>query len=116
MAILKWIVTLPFIVGAVLFALAHPDKVEVTLNPMSEPVELPLYFVSFLFLGVGFILGMIVTWFSMGSLRHTKRAQKKEIKELKKKNEALEEEKLELIKKYDFSEQPKVFDAIEADA
>ena len=115
MAILKWIITLPFIIAAVLFALAHPDTVEVTLNPMQEAIELPLYFVSFLFLAIGFILGTIVTWLGMGDLRKTKRAQKKEIKELTKQNEKLEQEKIDLLKKYDFSQQPKIFDAIESD-
>ena len=113
MALLKWIITLPFIAGAILFALAHPEDVTVTLYPLGEDLTLPLYFVSFLFLGVGFILGTIITWFSMGDLRQTKRGQKKEIKALNKKVKTLEEEKIALMKKYDFSEQPKIFDAIE---
>ena len=101
--------------GAILFALAHPEDVTVTLNPLAEDYTLPLYFVSFLFLAVGFILGTIVTWFSMGDVRQTKRAQKKEIKALSKQVETLKEEKLALMKKYDFSQQPKIFDAIEND-
>jgi len=113
MAFLKWLITLPFIVTAIAFALYHPDKVSITYSPLSEAIELPLYFVSFSFLAIGFFLGAIVTWFGMGNVRKVKRQQKKEIKELNKKNTALEEEKLELIKKYDFSAQPKIFDAIE---
>jgi len=93
MAFLRWIFTLPFIVGAVLFALAHPQKVPLTYSPMSEPIELPLYFLTLLFLAAGFLLGCIMTWFGMGKLRKERRGYKKEVKTLTKENEKLNEAK-----------------------
>lgn len=89
MALLRWIIALPFIIGAVLFALAHPEKVSVTLNPLQAPVELPLYFVALLFLGIGFILGALVAWLGMSQNRKERRQYKKEVKTLTKENEKL---------------------------
>ena len=84
MALLRWIIALPFIIGAVLFALAHPEKVSVTLNPLQDAVELPLYFVALLFLGIGFILGALVAWLGMSQTRKERRQYKKEVKTLTK--------------------------------
>ena len=93
MAFLKMIFALPFIVGAVVFALAHPETVTLTYSPLNDSIELPLYFVALTFLGVGFILGAICTWLGMGKLRKERRTFKKEVKTLKKENEKLEADK-----------------------
>lgn len=84
MSFIRWILALPIIVGAVLFALAHPDTVSVTWNPFEPPVNLPLYFVALIFLGGGFLLGTFVAWLSMSSVRQDRRRQRKEIKKLEK--------------------------------
>ena len=91
MSFIRWIIALPLIVGAVLFALAHPDIVSVTWHPFKPPAELPLYFVALVFLGGGFLLGVIITWIGMGSLRQERRQQKKTIRKMEKNiNEANE--------------------------
>ena len=56
----------------------------VTLWPTAEPREFPLYFVAFVFLAAGFLLGTLITWISMGKLRRERRQQKKTIKKLEK--------------------------------
>lgn len=99
MGIIKWIVTLPLVVGAVLFALAHPQTVPLTLNPFQDPIELPLYFVALCFLGAGFFLGAIIAWVGMGTVRKDRRQYKKEIKKLTKENESLKEEVIQSLEK-----------------
>jgi len=84
MSFIRWILALPIIVGAILFALAHPNHVSVTWSPFEPPIDLPLYFVALMFLGGGFLLGTFVTWLGMGSVRQDRRRQKKEIKNLEK--------------------------------
>lgn len=84
MTFIRWIIALPLIVGAVLFALAHPDLVSITWNPFAPPVELPLYFVTLMFLGAGFLLGAFVAWLGMGKVRKERRQQRKTIKKLQK--------------------------------
>ena len=97
MVFLKWIFALPFIVGAVLFALEHPQNVPITFNPFTDPIELPLYFVSLMFLGGGFILGAFMAWVGMSKTRQERRAYKKEVKILTKENEKLTKEKADAL-------------------
>lgn len=99
MIFLKWILALPFIVGAVLFALAHGDMVTITWSPFEEPVTLPLYFVSLAFLGAGFLLGALIMWLSMGKLRQERRTQKKRIKQLEKDINDANEKVMEILAK-----------------
>ena len=84
MSIIRWIISLPLIVGAIFFALEHPDIVSITWSPTQEPIELPLYFVVLIAIGTGFLLGAAITWLSMGNLRKERRQQKKLIKRLEK--------------------------------
>ena len=101
MALLRWILALPFIAGAVWFALAHPQSVSVMVNPVKDPIELPLYFVVLLFLAIGFIFGAFMAWIGMGKTRQERRAFKKEVKNLNKEIEVLKNEKMDLIVKQD---------------
>ena len=99
MTITRWIVALPLIVGAVLFALAHPDPVSVTWNPFEEAVQLPLYFVALAFLGIGFLLGAFIAWLGMGKVRRERRQQRKTIKKLEKDINAANEKMIETLSK-----------------
>lgn len=110
MAILKWIIALPFIMGAVLFALEHPQKVPVTFNPFSDPIELPLYFVALMFLATGFLLGAFMAWFGMGKVRKDRRQYKKDIKTLTKENEKLTQEKNEAVEKINASQSSEIIE------
>lgn len=82
MIFLKWLLTLPFIVGAVLFALANPQIVDLQWTPFNQTMHLPLYFIALFFLGVGFLLGAIIAWIGMGKTRRERRQYKRENKQL----------------------------------
>lgn len=82
MVFLKWLLTLPFIVGAVLFALANPQIVDLQWTPFNQKMSLPLYFIALFFLGVGFLLGAIMAWIGMGKTRKERRQFKRENKQL----------------------------------
>lgn len=97
MALFKWIIALPFIVGAVLFALEHPQKVSITFNPFTDPIELPLYFVALMFLAAGFLIGAFMAWLGMGKVRKDRRQYKKDLKALTKENEKLTQEKSDAL-------------------
>ncbi len=95
MALLKWIITLPLIVVAVLFAMTHAESVKVTWNPFQPEMELPLYAVAFLFLGIGVLIGTLIAWVSMGDTRKERRQLKKENKQLEKDINAANEKLIE---------------------
>ena len=84
MSILRWIIALPIIVGAVFFALTNPNVVSITWSPIHEPAELPLYFIAMAFLGAGFLLGAFMAWVGMGKTRAERRQLKHENKQLEK--------------------------------
>lgn len=84
MALLKWILTLPFVVGAVLFALANPQIVDLQWTPFNQAITLPLYFIALFFLGVGFLLGAFMAWIGMSKTRQERRHYKRENKQLEK--------------------------------
>ena len=87
--------------GAVLFALAHPESVTLTLNPLENPVELPLYVVSFFFLGLGFLIGALLAWIGMSGVRSERRQQKKTIRKLEKDINEANEKLMETLAKSD---------------
>jgi uncharacterized integral membrane protein len=84
MNILRWIIALPIVVGAVFFALTNPEHVLITWSPVHEPAELPLYFIALTFLGAGFLLGAFMAWIGMGKTRSARRQLKRENKQLEK--------------------------------
>lgn len=111
MSFTRWIIALPLIVGAVLFALAHPDIVSITWHPFKPPAKLPLYFVVLVFLGGGFLLGVLITWIGMGKLRHERRQQKKTIRKMEKDiNEA--NEKIMELSSAKIEDQAKTIDVL----
>lgn len=86
--LLAWLLTLPFIIGAVAFALYNPQISTFTLNPFRVPVELPVYVPVLGAVAIGFLFGALMTWAAMGRLRAERREQKKKIKALEKQLDA----------------------------
>jgi len=84
MSILRWIIAFPVILAVLLFALAHPELVEVSWSPFHEALELPLYFVMLFFLTIGFLLGAFIAWINFLPAFAERRAQKRKIKALEK--------------------------------
>lgn len=86
--LLAWLLTLPFIVGAIAFALYNADVIPVTVNPFRDAVEMPVYVPVLAAIGFGFLFGSLMTWAAMGRLRQQKREQAKRIKALEKEIES----------------------------
>lgn len=97
MALLRWILALPFIVGAVLFALANPQIVDIQWSPFHDSKSFPLYFVVLFFLGVGFLLGAFMAWIGMGKTRSERRQFKRENKQLERDINAANEKLTETL-------------------
>jgi uncharacterized integral membrane protein len=86
--LLAWLLTLPFIIGAVAFALYNPQTTDFTLNPFRPAIPLPVYVPVLGAIAFGFLFGAIMTWAAMGRLRKERRDQRKKIKALEKQIEA----------------------------
>ena len=66
---LSWIITIPITVVCVVFALANRQSVMVDLWPFAISYEPPLFLLVLGALLVGFLLGVLVTWFAAGRTR-----------------------------------------------
>lgn len=86
--LLAWLLTLPFIVAAVTFAVFNDQAVPIIANPLHPPVLMPVYVPVLVAIGFGFLFGSVMTWAGMGKLRKDRRDQKKRIRDLEKKLEA----------------------------
>jgi uncharacterized integral membrane protein len=83
MKILSWLITLPIIVIAIVFAVSNRQAVTLNLWPLDMTVNAPLYIVTLGTFFTGLFLGAIGFWLS--SLRHVwdKVFLRKEISKLK---------------------------------
>ena len=105
----RWIIIVPLIVCAVLFALAHRQTITFTYSPFAPPIDIPLYVLALGLFALGFVFGSITTWVAFGALRAEKRALKKSIKQMEKdlsaQNAALEKLKEDQDKPHDTTSQ-----------
>jgi uncharacterized integral membrane protein len=107
--LLAWLLTLPLIVGAIVFALYNGQDIEVTYSPFNLPVTLPFYIPVLGAVALGFILGSLMTWAGMSTLRHTAREQKKKIRALEKQLDAANQNGQASIKPHNYSLIPSAF-------
>jgi putative membrane protein len=70
---LSWIITIPFTIVVVVFAINNRDPVTVSLWPQPWIAQLPLYLVVLGSLLVGFLVGAAIAWLSAGRRRHEAR-------------------------------------------
>ncbi len=91
MTLLRSLIGFAIAIAAAAFAIANRQVVDVIYSPIHDPVSLPLYLIVLGLTALGFILGGIFVWMSMGHLRKTKRQQKKLIKTLEKELKAVNE-------------------------
>lgn len=82
--LLAWLLTLPCLVGAVVFAVNNPEPVAIIFNPFKDPLLIPVYVPVLTAIAFGFLFGALMTWAAMGRLRAEKREQAKRIKTLEK--------------------------------
>lgn len=75
-----------FLIAVTLIAFAVTNRQSTTLiySPFHEPLELPLYMVTLIFMAAGFFLGVMMLWINMGKSRKVKREQRQTIKQLEK--------------------------------
>jgi hypothetical protein len=72
---LSWIITLPLLAIAVIFAVNHREVVPIDLWPLPMEVAVQLYILVLVGIFVGFVIGGILTWLSQG--RHRRRARQR---------------------------------------
>lgn len=75
-----------FIIAAALtiFAIANRQDAVLVYSPLHDPLNVPLYLISLIFLAIGFVLGGLVVWMNGAGTRKVKRKQRKTIKALEK--------------------------------
>lgn len=95
---LSWIITVPLLVIAVVFAVANRKTVAIDLWPLPVTLEPPFYLVVLVAVFVGFLAGGVVVWLSGG--RRRRRAR-----ELRFRNEELERELAHLRRRLERAEE-----------
>jgi len=66
------------------FCILNAQSVEIEWSPVHDAITLPLYAIILGSLILGFFIGTTALWMNSGTLRKTKRQQKKQIKTLEK--------------------------------
>jgi uncharacterized integral membrane protein len=71
--LLSWVITLPLLAVAAIFAVSHRQRVTVDLWPLPVEVAPPLYLLVLVGIFLGFVAGGLLTWISQG--KHRRRAR-----------------------------------------
>jgi uncharacterized integral membrane protein len=74
-----WIVTLPVSVIVIVFAVMNRQPVELDVWPLPWNVSAPLFLLTLGLVLFGFLLGVVVMWFTGGKQRRRLRALKREL-------------------------------------
>lgn len=82
MSLLRWIIGIPLVIGAILFAVANGETVSFYWSPLNDPLEWPLYAIALAALVLGFVLGSLMTWAAGHPLRKDRAAMNKTVKQL----------------------------------
>lgn len=95
MGFLRGALALIITVVIAVVAVLNRDFVAVRLNPidLEQSFDFPLYFVVLGAAFFGFIVGAMMVWINMSSIRRQRRKQKKEIKNLEKEVSKLQDNK-----------------------
>jgi len=79
---LSWILTLPLMVVAVVFAIANREAVTLDLWPLEISIQAPLFLMVLGSIVVGLFAGGAAVWFSGGQTRRRARAARRQVAEL----------------------------------
>ncbi|MHA1601301.1 MAG: lipopolysaccharide assembly protein LapA domain-containing protein [Alphaproteobacteria bacterium] len=79
---LSWILTLPLMVVAVVFAIANREVVMLDLWPLAMTIQAPLFVLVLGSAVVGLLAGAMVAWFSGGPTRRRAREARRRAAEL----------------------------------
>ena len=89
---LKYLILFFVAIGAIGFAVANRHLVRFVVDPIAGPdstfsFEAPLFLFLFFALIIGFMIGVLATWFSQGRWRQAAKRRAHELFEMKKENE-----------------------------
>ncbi len=79
---LSWILTLPLMVVAVVFAIANREAVMLDLWPLAMTIQAPLFILVLGSVVVGLLIGAVIAWFSAGATRRRAREARHHADEL----------------------------------
>lgn len=74
----SWVIGVPVIVAAVIFAINNQDGIVISLWPFPYEPQMPVFWVVLGMLLIGFLLGMFMTWLAQGKHRALEKAYRRE--------------------------------------
>ena len=78
----SWILTLPLIVVAAIFAIANREPITLDLWPFEASPRLPLFVILLACLVFGLVVGGLATWLSVAPTRRRARQARRRVAEL----------------------------------
>lgn len=95
--LITWLIMVPAALAVVVFALNNKEPIQLNLWPFAMIIEMELYLVLTIVLGVGVVLGGVASWAGAGRLRselrtktYTGEVARRELKAEREKTAALE--------------------------
>tara|TARA_E500000075_G_C6705349_1_gene181901 strand:+ start:83 stop:352 length:270 start_codon:yes stop_codon:yes gene_type:complete len=73
--VLKWILTIPFVIFLIIFSLSNKQFLKISLWPIPWSIEIPIYFFGLGVLLFGFVFGYIIGW-GRAVLKYYKKTKK----------------------------------------
>ncbi len=89
----SWILTLPLIAVAVIFAIANRDLTTLDLWPFELSPRLPLFVILLVCVAFGLAVGGLATWLSAGPGRRRARQARRRVAELEREAARLRQER-----------------------
>lgn len=89
MDLIRNIIGFTIAIALIAFAVSNRQDTTLIYSPVHDALTVPLYLITLLFLGLGFVLGAFMVWVNGGSVRKSRRHQKKQIKALEKELEGI---------------------------
>ena len=89
----SWILTLPLIAVAAIFAIANRELTTVDLWPFEASPRLPLFVILLACLVVGLVVGGVATWLSAAPTRRRARQARRRVAELERETARLRRER-----------------------
>ncbi len=89
----SWILTLPLIAVAAIFAIANREPITLDLWPFEASPRLPLFVILLACLVVGLVVGSLATWLSAAPTRRRARQARRRVAELEREAARLRQER-----------------------
>ncbi len=89
----SWILTLPLIAVAVIFAIANRELTTLDLWPFELSPQLPLFVILLVCVGFGLAVGGLATWLSAAPARQRARQTRRRVAELEREAARLRQER-----------------------